>query len=152
MDKFKNCIKKPTFNNKLKIYSDGNYQYENVLPEYFPTDAMDYGQLIKIKKCGKLIEKKKKIIFGNPQIKDIETTAVECHNGIFRGKIARLVRKTKCHSKCKYQLEKHITLFQFYWNFMKPLHGKLSPAMEEGIIHKLWTWGNLLHWQLRVVN
>ena len=148
MNRFEDCVQKPTQENKLEALSDGNFEYETTLPEYFPVDCMNYGQIIKVKKDGKIVEKKKKRIFRNPQ--RIETVNVECHNGIIRGRLSRLIRKTKCHSKCRFQLEKHIALFQFYWNFIKPLHKKLSPAMEEGLTHKLWTWGNFLHWQLRV--
>jgi len=150
MNRFEDYVKKPTPENKLEALSDGNFEYEITLPEYFPTDCMNYGQVIKVKKDGRVVEKKKKVIFGDPEW--IETVNVECHNSIIRGRLSRLVRKTKCYSKSKFQLENHITMFQFYWNFIKPLHGKLSPAMEEGLTGKLWRWGNFLHWQLRVVN
>lgn len=150
MNKFEDCIQKPTKENPLEAYSDGNFEYEIVLPEYFGEDEMNYGQVIKVKKNGKVVGKIKRVVFGNPHW--IETVNVECHNGILRGRLARLVRKSKCHSKSKYQLEKHIALFQFYWNFGKYLHGKLSPGMEEGLTHKLWTWGNFLHWRLRIVS
>ena len=152
VNKFSNTVEKPTVNNKLEVYSDGNFEYQTTLPQYFPKDSIDYGQLIKIKEKGRLVEKQKKIIFGNPKIEEIETTYVECHNSIFRGKLSRLVRKTKCYSKSVDQLDNHIAFFQFFWNFVNPLHGKLSPAMEEGISHRLWTWGNFLHWKLRFVN
>lgn len=122
------------------------------LPHYFPENSMNYGQLIKIKEKGRVVEKQKRIIFGTPKIEDIETTNVECHNGIFRGRLSRLIRKTKCHSKSLEQLDNHIGFFQFFWNYVNPLHEKLSPAMEEGITHKLWTWGNFLHWKLTSLN
>jgi len=150
MSQLEDRIQKPTPEEKLEALSDGNFEYEITLPEYFSTDSINYGQIIKVKKDGKVVEKKKKVIFGDPEW--IETVNVECHNGIIRGRLARLIRRTKCHSKCRFRLDDHIALFQFYWNFIKPLHGKLSPAMEEGLTHKLWTWGNFLHWQLRVVN
>lgn len=143
MNRFEDCIEKPTAENKLEAYSDGNFGYEITLPEYFSEAVMDYGQIIKVKEKGIVVGKRKKIVFGNPKF--IETTSVECHNGVLRGRLARLARKTKCHSKCKYRLEGHIALFQFYWNFIKPIHGKQSPGMEEGLTHKLWTWGNFLH-------
>lgn len=147
MNQFEDRIQKPTKENKLEAYSDGNFEYQIVFPEYFSEDVINYGQIIKIKKNGVVVGKEKRIIFGNPTF--IETTNVECYNSILRGRLARLIRKTKCHSKCKYKLHKHIALFQFYWNFGKRLHGKLSPGMEEELTHKLWTWGNFLHWQLR---
>lgn len=151
-NQFKDCIQKPTNKNKLTIYSDGNFEYESILPEYFEKKAINYGQIIKIKQEGRVIDKKKAIIFGNPKIEDIETTNVENLNTILRARLSRLVRKTQCHAKKKQSLECSVELFRFYWNFMKPLHGKLTPGMEEGLIHKRLTWGNFLHWKLTDVN
>lgn len=150
MNRLEDCLQKATPQNKLDAYSDGNFEYEVILPEYYSTDVINYGQIIKVKKNGRVIEKIKRVVFGDPRW--IETVNVECHNGIIRGRLARLIRKSKCHSKNRYKLEKHIALFQFYWNFGKYLHGKVSPGMEENLTHKLWTWGNFLHWKLRIVS
>ncbi len=62
---------------------------------------MDYGQLIKIREGGKVIDKIHKIVYGSPTVEDIETTDIENFNGILRERVSRLVRKTKCHSKKK---------------------------------------------------
>ena len=150
--KFEVCIEEPTINNKLEIYSDGNFEYEIILPETFGIDKINYGQLIKIKNGGRLIRKEKRIIFGSPKIEDIETTYVESHNSVFRGKLSRLVRKTKGFSKSEKQLYNHIAFFQFFWNYVNPLHKKQSPAMEEGMCDKLWAWRSFLHWKLTFVN
>ena len=111
---FEDRIIKPTTENKLEIYSDGHEDYQTMLPEYFSTDSINYGMLIKIKKNGVLVEKQKEIIFGNPKIENIETTNVDCFNAILRGRLSRLVRKTQGHAKNKYQLNNSIRLFQFY--------------------------------------
>jgi len=42
-DNFKKHIKKPTPENNLEIFTDGNFGYERVLPKYFDIDSMDYG-------------------------------------------------------------------------------------------------------------
>ena len=107
------------------MYSDGNFEYQTTLPQYIPEDSMNYGQIIKIKEKGILIAKEKRIIFGNPKIEEIETTYVECHNSCFRGRLSRLIRKTKCFSKSVKQLDNHIALFQFFWNFVHTLPRKL---------------------------
>ena len=151
-NQFENVIQKPTKENKLVINSDGNFEYETILPDYFPKETIDYGQIIKIKKEGRVIDKRKEIIFGTPKIEDIETTNVENFNTILRGRLSRLVRKTQCHAKKKNSLENSVELFRVYWNFMKTLHGKQTPAMEEGLIHKKLTWGNFLHWKLTGVS
>ena len=113
---------------------------------------MDYGQVIKIKEQGKVIDKRKEIIFGEPKIEDIETINVENFNTILRGRLSRLVRKTQCHTKQKHALEESVGLFKFYWNFIKPLHEKMTSGMEEGLINKRLTWGNFLHWKLSYTN
>ncbi len=151
-NQFENCIQKPTEINKLIIYSDGNYGYEIVLPEYFNKNTLDYGQIVKIKEKGIVVEKQKRIIFGCPKIEDIETVNVECMNTILRNRLSRIVRKTQCHAKNKYKLQDSVEFFKFYWNFMKPLHENKSPAMAEGIESKLWTWGRFLHTKLSDTN
>jgi hypothetical protein len=123
-----------------------------VLPEYFDKNKLDYGQLVKIKKNGILVEKQKRIIFGEPEKEDIETVNVECLNTILRNRISRLVRKTQGHAKDKYKLRDAVELFKFYWNFMKLIDKKQSPGMKEGLTHKIWTWGNFLHWKLTFIN
>jgi len=138
-------IETPTENNKLEIYTDGNDDYEYTLPVYFSPDRMDYGQLVKIRKNGTLVGKEKRIIFGNPDPKKIETTDVENFNGILRERVGRLVRKTKCFSKKKSKLNDAINLFQFYWNFMNNFHRRgSSPAMLEGLEDHIWSWHEFL--------
>lgn len=136
----------------MAIYSDGNFGYETVLPEFFNSEAMNYGQIIKIKEGGRVVDKRKKIIFGTPLLDDIETTNIENLNTILRARLSRLVRKTQCHAKKKKSLEDSVELFRVHWNFIKPLHGKQTPGMEEGLIHKRLTWGSFLHWKLSYTN
>lgn len=151
-NKFEDCVKKPTNKNKLCIYSDGNEDYTSVLPEYFPKENINYGQLIKTRKGKKLVDKTRKVIYGNPEIKEIDTTSVEDFNAILRCRTSRLVRRSQCHAKNKVALENTISLFQFYWNFMKPIHKKLTPAIIEKQATKTWTWGNFLHAKLTDIN
>ena len=99
-----------------------------------------HGQLIKIKEKGRVVEKKKRRIYGNPDMEDIETTNIENFNGILRERVGRLVRKTKCFSKYKWRLSCAIELFQFYWNFMNKLKRKTSPAMMENVTDHTWSW------------
>lgn len=152
-NKFEDQIRKPTLENKLEIYTDGNFTYEKLLPEYFHEECLIYGQIIKIKESGILIRKEKRIVYGSPHPDMIDTTNVECLNTQLRNRLSRLVRKTQCHSKNKYRLNDAIELFKFYWNFMHCCNGKnVTPAMEEGIATKIWTWGNFLHMKLTDTN
>lgn len=150
--KFASRVKRPTFENPLVIFSDGNDDYTTVLAELFPVKFMNYGQLVKIREKGRVVGKIRKVVYGNPSINDIETVYVENYNGILRERLSRLVRKTKCIGKRKFRLANAMYLFQFYWNFMHAVRKKLSPAIIEGKATKIWTWGNFLHAQIRYSN
>jgi len=137
-------VERPTPANKIEFFTDGNDDYLYKIPEYFNVDWVNYGQLIKIKKGGRVVDKIKRIIFGNPILQDIETTDVENFNGILRERIGRLVRKTKCHSKRKRCLVNGLHVFQFYWDFINEFERGVSPAMIEGISDRLWSWDDFL--------
>jgi transposase-like protein/IS1 family transposase len=108
----------PFPDNKIEIFTDGNDDCTQVLPEYYAETCMNYGQLVKIRENGRVVDKEKRIIYGKiygkPDTTDIETTRVENFNGILGERIGRLVRKTKCFSKDGRRLECAIQLFQFY--------------------------------------
>jgi hypothetical protein len=54
---------------------------------------VDYGQLIKIKKNGRVVGKKKIVVYGEPSLGDIEATVVESFNGILCERVGCLVRE-----------------------------------------------------------
>jgi len=138
----------PFPDSKIKIFSDGNDDYTYVLREFYADTCMDYGQLIKIREKGRVIDKEKRIIYGHPDLDDIETTDVENFNGILRERIGRLVRKSKCFSKYKRRLECSIHLFQFYWNFMNNFKRGVSPAMLEGLEDHVWSWHEFFYFRI----
>lgn len=147
-NKFEDYVQQPTYKHKLKIYSDGNDDYIPVLPEYYNRDCLCYGQKIKSKDGKKVFPAIKKAIYGEPDLWDINTNMVECFNSILRESLSRLVRKTKCHAKQTYALEKALFVFQFYWNFIHEMEKKVTPAIREKQATKVWTWGNFLHAKL----
>ena len=147
-NKFEDYVKQPDYKHKLVIYSDGNRDYIPVLQEYYNKDCLCYGQKIKHKNGKKLFPPICRKVFGNPSLSDIDTNANESFNSILRGKLSRLVRKTKSHSKEKRALNSALFLFQFYWNFMHELEKKVTPAILEEQASKVWTWGNFLHTKL----
>lgn len=152
VEKLSYRMKLPSPDSKIEIYTDGNDDYEHVLPEYYAGTCIDYGQIIKIKKGGRVVDKIKRIIFGTPYLGDIETTNIENFNGILRERIGRLVRKTKCFSKYKRRLICAINLFQFYWDFMNNFKRGTTPAMLEGIADKPWTWHDFFYFKLNIAN
>ena len=137
-------VERPTPVNKIEFFTDGNDDYLYKITEHFNVDCVNYGQLIKIKEGGRVVDKIKRIIFGNPDPNDIETTDVENYNGILRERVGRLVRKTKCYSKRKRCLINGLHLFQFYWDFINEFERGISPAMMEGISDHLWSWEGFL--------
>jgi hypothetical protein len=137
-------IKLPFPNNKMMIFSDGNDDYEYILPEYYADTCIDYGQVIKIRENGKVVDKIKRIVFGNPEAEDIETTNVENLNSILRERVGRLVRKTKCYSKKKSRLINATEFIQFHWNFMDTIHDNFTPAMIESLSDYIWNWDDFL--------
>ncbi len=146
---FERC-KLPFPDNKIQIFSDGNDDYKYILPEYYAETCIDYGQLIKIKEGGRVIDKIKRVVFGSPELCDIETTDIENSNGILRERIGRLVRKTKCFSKYKRRHECSLELFLFYWNFINSFKRGTSPAMLEGLTDHIWSWHDFLMYHYAV--
>ena len=139
--KVKDCLKdgKPIF------YSDGNDDYLYVLPEFF--HDLDYGQIVKIRENGRVVDKVKRIQKGNPSLKRIETYNVENLNSILRNHLSRLVRKGKGFTKIDVKLHDALALFRFIWNFIHPLKSKKTPAMIEGLSEHAWTWKKFLTYQ-----
>lgn len=137
-------VEKPTPSNKIELFTDGNDDYLYKIPDYFDLDCVNYGQLIKKKEGGRVVDKIKRVVFGDPVLNDIETTDVENLNGILRERVGRLVRKTKCYSKRKRCLVNVLHVFQFYWDFINEFERGVSPAMIEGISDCLWSWDDFL--------
>ncbi len=143
---------KPSEQSRLKMFTDGNDCYNYALPKYYPLEFIDYGQLVKIKKKGRLVDKIKRVVYGNPSLDEIETIDVENHNGIFRERCGRLVRKTKCFSKKKEKLVCAVQLFKFHWNFGKEIKRGESPGMMEGLVDHVFTWHEFFYFRLTISN
>lgn len=141
-------VQLPNKENHIQFFSDGNDDYSYVLPDYFKRDHMDYAQLVKIRENGTLVGKEKRIVYGSPDLVDIETTDVENFNGILRERIGRLVRKTKCFSKLKRRLQYALHFFQFHWNFMNNIRRGVTPAMIEGLVDSTWAWRDFFYAKL----
>jgi hypothetical protein len=97
-----------------------------------------------------MVNKIKRVVFGEPKLEDIETTNIENFNGILREQVGRLVRKTKCYSKRKSKLSNAIEFIQFHWNMMDPIHQNLTPAMIESLSDHIWSWNDFLMYHYAV--
>lgn len=142
-------IKAPSQRERIQFFTDGNDDYTYVLPEFFGLDSIDYGQVVKIREKGTVVGREKRIIYGNHSLDEIETTDIENFHSILRERIGRLVRKTKCFSKLKHRFESALHVFQFYWNFIKPIHKNTTPAMHEGLSSDKWTWNQFLYYKIK---
>jgi hypothetical protein len=142
----------PRDGERIQFFSDGNDDYTYVLLDHFNLANLDYGQLVKIKEKGTLVGKEKRIIYGSPDLDDIETTDVENFNGILRERVGRLVRRSKCYSKLRRRLSSSLQFFLFYWDFMSQIRRGVSPAMLEGLADTLWTWRDFFYSRLSHTN
>jgi len=147
-NKFEDLVRKPNLDEKIRIFTDGNCDYIKVIQEYYPVSNIEYGQKIKSLNGKKLIVPIRKIIFGDFDPNLIDTNVNESVNSVLRGRLAKLVRRTQTYAKSKYALLASLELFRFYWNFINIRAKRLTPAMEERITSKVWTWGMFLHKQL----
>ena len=85
-----------------------------------------------------LVGKEIRVMMGDVDSEQVETFNVENFNTILRGRVGRLVRKTKTFSNVN-MLYYAVVLFQFYWNFIDPLPCKQTPAMLEDLASDVWT-------------
>jgi len=132
-------LKVPSLQCPLEVFTDGNDDYAYVLPLCFQLGLIDCGQLIKIKKNGKVVGEKKLVVYGEPALEDIETTDVENFYSILRERLGRFVGESKCFSKVKRRLVCSVELFRFYWNFINEFKRGFSPAKLEGLTDHLWS-------------
>ena len=144
LSKVRSRVKKPGKNDRVSFFSDGNDDYAYVLPRLYRLNNVNYGQLVKIRVKGRVVDKIKRTVYGSIPDKKIETTFVEGFNSIIRERVGRLVRKTKCTSWSNCSLARALELFQFYWNFMDPIKCKSTPGMIEGLTDHVWTWNDFL--------
>ncbi len=68
----------PSPDKKLDIFTDENDDYTYFLAKYYTDTCIDYGQLIKIKKKGKLVGKEKRTIYGSPKHEDFRDFGYGC--------------------------------------------------------------------------
>jgi hypothetical protein len=133
--------------------------------------ALCYGQVDKRREGGRVVEVRRQIILGAPDViahllaadgcgSQINTSYVERDNLTARQSNGRLVRKTLSHSKKRRYLQRHIEWEDAVFNFVRP-HGALklkleepgpygrqwaqrTPAMAAGLTDHIWSLEELL--------
>jgi len=134
-----------------------------------------YAQVDKRRVGGRVVEVRRRIIFGSADDiahilkvdacgSQINTAYVERDNLTSRQSNGRLVRKTLSHSKKEHFLRRHIALEDAIYNFVRP-HSALrvrlprrgaygrkwqqrTPAMAAGLTDHIWTLDELLGYRL----
>lgn len=140
-------------------------------PRRIVDSQLRYAQIDKRRQAGRVVEVRRRIIFGTADdiaviIKasgcgsQINTAYVERNNLTMRQNVGRLVRKTLSFSKSVHYLQRHIALEDAVYNFVKPhlslrrpLHGskdkrrkweQRTPAMAADLTDHVWSLVELL--------
>ena len=133
---------------RVQITTDGHRAYADAIEGAFGMDV-DYAMLVKIYgndsfdrrySTGECIGTQTAVLSGSPDPKHISTSYVERQNLTMRMSMRRFTRLTNAFSK---KLENHyaaIALHFMHYNFCR-VHKTLrvTPAMEAGISHHVWT-------------
>lgn len=143
-------------------------------PRKTPRRVLDpdllYAQVDKRCKKGRVVEVRRRIIFGSTEIltevlgeQQINTSYVERDNLTSRQSNGRLVRKTLSHSKKSYFLRQHLELEDAFFNFVRPHQAlrialpqptlgrkwqRRTPAMAAGLTDHIWTLEELLAYRV----
>ena len=141
-----------------------------------PHPDLAYGQVVKKRKGGRIIDVIHRVICGGRKIKklglNISTTLLERLNLTFRQSLSPLVRKTLGFSKKVSHLQMQADFFQVYYNFARPhlslripldipvefdgcvkrKYSLVTPAMAAGITDHLWTFKDLLTFRKGVIS
>lgn len=137
---------------------------------WVPDPNLDYAQVVKTRKKGRIVSVETKVIFGDPKriaqkianspvSNSINTSFVERCNGTLRQDCGRLTRKTFSFSKKCEMLEAHLYLLSAYYHFCRPHFSlrqrltvaegrrkwrKVTPAMAASITDYCWPVEELL--------
>jgi hypothetical protein len=143
-------------------------------PKRIIDEQLRYAQVDKRRQSGRVVEVRRRIIFGtegdiNVILKgsgcgsQINTAYVERNNLTMRQNVGRLVRKALSFSKNEHYLKRHVDLEDAVYNFVKP-HRSLrrpisqstdkrrrweqrTPAMAAGLTDHIWSIEELLEFR-----
>ena len=134
---------------RIQITTDGHRAYAEAVEGAFGMDV-DYAMLIKLYgndssldrrySTGECIGTQTAVLSGSPDPKHISTSYVERLNLTTRMQIRRFTRLTNGFSKKWENHEAAIALHFMHYNFCR-VHKTLrvTPAMEAGLAHHVWT-------------
>lgn len=91
-------------------------------PRLVPPPDLVYVQLIKERKDNRVVRVHKRVVFGEEVLAQAQanTSYVERSNLTVRQSVSRFVRRTLSFSKHREQHRSHLSLYQAWYNFVKP--------------------------------
>jgi len=139
----------PKPDNPIRISTDGHHDYSSEIAKVYCEPCVKYGQIIKERENGLIIDIIKRQVFNEVDLSDVSTSVVEGYNNKLRQKLSRLGRKVASFSKTVEGMIMALNIFQFVSNFMDIKNGQ-TPMMREGLFKKPWTGDDFLnyHYQL----
>jgi IS1 family transposase len=136
--------------NRVQLTTDGHNHYLNAVPDAFGNDV-DYAMLVKTYGAPSTTEQRryspsefvsadKRVMSGNPDMKEVSTSFVERQNLTMRMGMRRFTRLTNGFSKKVDNLEHAVSLHFMHYNFAR-IHKTLrvTPAMQAGLTDHVWT-------------
>jgi hypothetical protein len=141
----------PTYYNKINFCTDGNDQNLNAMLMFFNKDCINYGQKIKDKEQQKIIGCHKRKVLGNMSYEKISIAHVDGLCSALRERIKFSVRKGRAFAKKRITIKELLDIYQAYNNVIYAKKGQ-TPCMKEKIVSKIWTWSELLHKRISILN
>lgn len=143
-------------------------------PVIIPNPSLDYAQVVKTRRKGRVVKVETKVVLGNPErieeclkaspvSNKINISLVERNNSTLRQDCRRLTRKTYGFSKRVDMLEGHINVISATYHLCRYHHGlkeplpvqtqrrkwyHRTPAMAAGITDHKWTIMELLRYPI----
>jgi hypothetical protein len=141
----------PTYKHKISICTDANKQNENAILKSFNKDCVNYGQVIKDKEQQIIFGVHKRKVLGNMSFNEISIAHVDGLCSALRERMKFSVREAKTFAKKRKTIKELLDIYQAYNNLIYA-RKKQTPCMKEGITTKIWSWSDLLHKRLSILN
>ena len=116
----------------------------------FNKDCVNYGQVIKDKEQQIIYGIHKRKVFGNMHYEDIRINNIDGFCSKLRARVGCFVRKTRNFAKKRKQIICLLHIMQTNHNFIEAENGE-TPAMREGLTHKVWSWNDIFNMRLSVI-
>jgi len=133
----------PTAKYRFNVCTDGNKQNIQAFKKIFPSGAVNYAKVKKIRIGDIVIGTVRKKELGIIQFDDIGIRHIDGFCARIRERVSRFCRRSKTFSKKKTPFFNHLQIFQVYNNFIDVYEDKKTPCMIEGITTKKFTWSDI---------